>query len=84
MSPGFFGRWFGRLFGSGGARIEATAGAVVLRDNWGVVNTGVIHGDVVVCNGAEYPLSLAIPRVDDPEPNVSGLLGWRSRIPATL
>ncbi len=64
--------------------VSATRGGAVLRDNLGAVITGTVKGSVVICNGVRYPLNLQIPLIDNPEPTIEGLLGWRSRVPRQL
>jgi hypothetical protein len=51
-----------------------------------VVVTGKVRGDVIITAAGEYPLArLHIPLISHPDPdNVSALLTWKSRIPATL
>jgi hypothetical protein len=64
---------------------RAASRGVVLRDNGGLVNTGVIKGSVVVVNGERYAFSVSIPWVRSPElENVGSLLTWQSRVPRKL
>lgn len=64
---------------------RASKRGVVLTNNWGNVLTGDIKGNVVIVNGEQFPLSLHIPKLDDPVPeNIGSMLTWRSRIPSRL
>ena len=64
---------------------RAASRGVVLRDNGGLVNTGVIRGNVVIVNGERYAFSVSIPWVRSPElENVGSLLTWQSRVPHKL